>query len=257
MEFTDALTGYGITSDAAYKSTNGGNTWSALSLPDTVGGAIYFHDNNNGFISGIGEIYKTGNGGATWTTVATEGVSFLDYYFVNVSTGIAAAYADSYRCIWRTTDGGLTWSNVYHEQNYFINSVWFTDENSGWAAGYYEKNGKGKLPVIIHTSDGGLTWQNVYINLHPGDLKGQALIHIRFRSELEGIALASYSENVITSDGGETWNLTYNDEEDIIPSYGNYKTLAGFNTLYLAGKRGYVTKWKQHSIPSNPDARIL
>lgn len=100
------------------------------------------------------------------------------------------------------------------------------------------------MPVINHTSDGGLTWQNVYTNWHPGDLKGQALIDIRCRIELEGIALAAYSENVITSDGGTTWNLTYNDEEDIIPSFGIYKTLDGLNDLYITGKKGDVTKWK-------------
>jgi photosystem II stability/assembly factor-like uncharacterized protein len=164
--------------------------------------------------------------------------------FLNASTGMAAAFdEDSYRSMWRTTDGGLSWSNVYKEANYFINSVWFNDENSGWAAGYYAKSGKGKLPIINHTTDVGLTWKNAYINLHPGDLKGQELMDIRFKNELEGIALATYSENVITSDGGITWHLTY-DDEDLIPSYGIYKALDGYGEIFLIGKYGYVTIWK-------------
>jgi photosystem II stability/assembly factor-like uncharacterized protein len=244
LDFTDAHHGYGITIDAVYKTADGGNTWSALNLPGNVGSAICFLDNNNGFVSGQEVIYKTSDGGTSWLTVSTEGVSFVDYYFLNASTGMAAAFdEDSYRSLWRTTDGGLSRSNVYAKENYFINSVWFTDENNGWAAGYYAKSGKGKLPVLNHTTDGGLTWQNAYINLHPGDLKGQALIDIRFKNGLEGIALATYSENVITSDGGATWHLTY-DDEDLIPSFGIYNLLDGFKEIYLAGKNGYVTKWK-------------
>ncbi|MBS1658850.1 MAG: hypothetical protein JST18_12250 [Bacteroidetes bacterium] len=244
LDFTDVQRGYGITTDAAYKTVDGGNTWSALNLPGNVGSAICFFDNSTGIVSGKEVIYKTTDDGATWQTVSTGGVSFVDYYFLNASTGIAAAFdEDSYQCIWRTTDGGQNWSNVYKEENYFITSVWFTDENNGWAAGYYTRQGKGKLPIINHSKDGGLTWKNVYINLHPGDLKGQALIDIRFRNALEGIALATYSENVITSDGGATWHLTY-DDEDLIPSYGIYKLLDSFNEIYLAGKNGYVTRWK-------------
>lgn len=244
LDFTDEHFGYGITTDAAYKTVDGGNTWTALNLPGNVGSAICFLDNNTGIVSGKEVIYNTTDGGATWQTASTGGVSFVDYYFLNASTGIAAAFdEDSYQCIWKTTDGGQNWSNVYREENYNITSVWFTDENNGWAAGYFTKQGKGKLPIINHSNDGGLTWKNVYINLHPGDLKGQALIDIRFKNALEGIALADYSENVITNDGGATWQLTY-DDEDLIPSYGIYKLLDGFNEIYLTGKNGYVTQWK-------------
>lgn len=242
----DAQNGYGLTSDAAYKTTDEGNTWSVLSLPGSIGTALYFLNGESGFIGGNEVIYKTVDGGTTWSTVSTQGVSFVDYYFVNTSVGIAAAYdADSSRCIWRTTDGGQTWSNVYSKENYFINSVWFTNENTGWAAGYYAKTGLGKFPVINQTSDGGLTWKNVYINRYPGDIKGEELLDIRFRNELEGFALSTYSESLTTIDGGLTWKLTYHDDgTELLPSYGIYKTLDGYSEMYLAGREGYVTKWK-------------
>lgn len=205
LNFTDVFNGYGITASAMYKSTDGGNSWIELAVPAINGKALYFINNSTGFVSGKEAIYKTSNSGTTWSTISTIGVSFRDFFFINELSGIAAAYDDdSSKCIWRTTDGGQTWSNVYIEENYFINSIWFTNENNGWAVGYYEQAGRGMLPIINNTSDGGLTWKNVFINRHPGDLKGEELLDIRFKNELEGFVTSTYSESLITSDGGET-----------------------------------------------------
>ena len=246
LQFISSLVGYGITSDAAYKSTDGGVTWSALSLPNSIGKTLYFISENVGFITGNEAIYKTSDGGTTWSTVSTEGVSFTDLYFNSSSTGLATAHdEDTYQCIWRTTDGGSTWSNVCNKEKYFMNSVWFTDATNGWAAGYYNEAGRGMLPLIARSADGGLSWEMAYINRHPGDIIGEELLDIRFKNELEGLATSTYSESVITSDGGLTWNLTYYyDESELIPSYGIYKTLDGFSNMYLTGRNGYVTKWE-------------
>lgn len=244
LDFTDHLNGYGLTMDTAYKSEDGGSTWSALTIPGVIGKAIYFLNKDTGFISGIGVIYKTNDGGASWITVSTGSASVVDYFFVNHSVGIAAALdEEESNSIWRTTDGGLSWSSVYNIEDYFMNSIWFTSENVGWAAGYFDRTGRGKLPVINRTNDGGLTWENVYMNSNPGDEKGEELIDIRFRNENLGLALSTYSENVFTLDGGLTWNPTYVDDRDLIPSYGVYKTLDGYNNMYLIGRKGYFTKW--------------
>jgi photosystem II stability/assembly factor-like uncharacterized protein len=245
LDFTNALNGFAIASNTAYKTVNGGITWSALTMPGSIGTALYFLDSNTGLISGNGEVYKTTNGGTSWASVSTEGVSFVDYYFVSSSIGIAVANdGEAHQSIWRTTDGGSGWTNVYHEENYVFNAVWFISETTGFAAGYYTMPGRGKLPVIHRTTDGGVTWKKIYLNTHPGSIRGQEFIAIRFKNELEGIAIAGYSENVITHDGGLAWQLTDGDEEDIIASYGIYNILDGVNTLYLMGKNGTVTKWE-------------
>lgn len=41
--------------------------------------------------------------------------------------------------------------------NYAVTSVYFPDQNTGYAAGYTPNNGQG---VILKTTDGGLTWVN-------------------------------------------------------------------------------------------------
>ncbi len=244
MDFTDASVGYAITDSTVHKTTNGGSSWSTLTMPEAIAGAVCFVTSSIGFVSSDGVVYKTTNGGSSWSTISTPGVSFTDYYFVSSSLGIAVAEDDSSKCIWRTTNGGTSWSNVFSEENYFISSVWFINDSVGFATGYYSQMGRGKLPVILRSTDEGLTWEQVYMNRDPGDIKGEELIAIRFKNELEGIALSTFSENVITNDGGETWELAYADEGDLFPSFGIYKTLDGSTTLFLAGKNGYVTKWE-------------
>jgi photosystem II stability/assembly factor-like uncharacterized protein len=242
LDFTNASTGYGIATDGVFKTINGGVAWSALTLPGAAGSTLYFFDANAGLIAGKGAIYKTTNGGTTWTTVAIEGVSLTDIYFINPSTGIAAASSNDYRSLWRTTDGGSTWSNVFAAENYFIKAIWFTSENTGWAAGFYSEPGRGKLPIINRTTDGGLTWENVYTNEYPGDIRGETFLDIHFKNENEGAAISTLSENAITVDGGVTWKKTYTLEENLIPSSGIYTTLDGFTKMYLMGRAGAVTK---------------
>lgn len=212
LDFITSLIGYGITSDAVYKTINGGAEWTVLTMPGSIGNAIYFLNKDTGFISGSGVIYKTTNGGGAWNTTTIEGVCFVDFYFMNAATGIAAANHESgYKSIWRTTNGGESWNNVYEAENYFINAIWFTSETTGWAVGYYDKMGWGHLPAIQKSIDGGLTWQNIYINRYPGPTKGEELLDIRFKNEMEGFAVSTYMESVITSDGGQTWKVTYDD----------------------------------------------
>lgn len=244
LDFVSAEVGFALTKDSLYKTSNGSSTWKSIALPGEISNTICFLNDDTGFVSGYEETYQTKDGGNTWLKVATEGVTFKEYCFISSQIGLAAAYDDEYRCIWRTMDGGSTWSNVFNDVNYYINTICFTNESTGWAAGYYDKAGRGKQPVILRTDDAGISWEMVYINRHPGEVRGQEFLAIRFKNELEGFALAEYSENVFTTDGGVTWSLTYDLESALLPSYGIYTTLDGINELYLLGKEGYVTKWK-------------
>lgn len=245
LDFADALNGYAVAADGLHKTTDGGYTWSLLSLPGYTGNSIYFLDSITGFIGGYQMIFKTTDGGLTWSTIYTGDVSFINFCFTSTSVGIAVAYDDEdHKCIWRTTDGGLTWKNTFNERNYFMKSVCFINENSGWAAGYYDEAGLGKEPAILHTTDGGLTWKSVYRYTEIVG-SGETLTDIRFRNEQEGFAISHFSYDVYTIDGGATWNLTHDTNAlGLSPLYGVYKTLDGYNDIYLAGQWGNVAAWK-------------
>lgn len=51
--------------------------------------------------------------------------------------------------LWRTTDGGATWSRVKTVRGY-VGAVCFTDALNGWCSSF--------LRGLLHTSDGGVTW---------------------------------------------------------------------------------------------------
>jgi photosystem II stability/assembly factor-like uncharacterized protein len=186
------------------------------------------------------------NGGQSWSTISLdEGIHFVDYYFINSSTAIAAAHDhDSNQTIWRSTDGGTSWAAVFNEDNNYINTVWATEENTVWSAGYYHLTNGCKLPVINRSDDGGLTWENIYTDESPGDIRGEEFIAIHFKNETEGFAIATYSQSVYTNDAGLTWHFTRDESNnEFIPDWGVYQALGGRNILYLIGRKGTVTRW--------------
>ncbi|MBS1658195.1 MAG: hypothetical protein JST18_08880 [Bacteroidetes bacterium] len=244
MDFTDGLHAFALEADIAYKTSDGGYTWSPLVVPGIIGKSLFFLDSQTGFISGRNTIFRTTDGGENWSTIETDDVSFLDYYFISPLLGIASAYdEESNRSLWRTTDGGLTWMNVFNERNFYMNSVWFTNETTGWAAGYYDRFGI-KEPAILRTTDGGQTWKSAYRNVYV-DSRGESLYDIRFRNEMEGYAISRYAYDVYTTDGGTNWYLAHAaDTLGLSPQYGIYKVLDGYSDMYLIGRRGNIAIWK-------------
>lgn len=72
------------------KTVNGGNTWSVQSFPDGLwDGSIYFIDENNGWLTGSGNIYHSTDGGATWITQETGLGRMHDIFFINRTKGWA------------------------------------------------------------------------------------------------------------------------------------------------------------------------
>jgi photosystem II stability/assembly factor-like uncharacterized protein len=246
IDFIDQLNGFALLSySAAYKTIDGGHSWVSLELPGKIGASIYFQNKNIGFISGKQAIYKTADGGATWKTIALEKIYFHDYYFINETFGIVATNDhDGYRSIWKTKDGGDTWNNVFNQTDYYIHSVLFINESIGWAVGYFDLHGVKHEPTILQTTDAGETWKVVY---HNADLvgEGQELLDIHFKNEKEGIAISNLADNVFTTDGGTTWNRTYDSETLDLPPYGGiYSTLDGFDVMFIGGSDGHLVKWK-------------
>ncbi len=245
LDFTSPELGYALTENTLYKTIDGGNTWLSLELPGNPEPALYFPDNLNGLVSGAGRLFKTSNGGETWTTILTEGISFLDYFFISPSVVVAvAASMKDYQCIWKSIDCGMTWKNVFNEKGYCPKAIFFINKKVGWAAGYYDDAGLGKVPVIVNTTDGGETWSERYRN---EDISGygEPLIDIRFKNELEGYALSRHNYDVFTTDGGQTWQLMSDSQElSETPVYGLFRMLDGVSDLYLIGESGTVAVWK-------------
>jgi len=214
------------------KSVDGGDTWTVGYTPantgtyDWAGLAAIGADTawamsfNSVFNHG-GLIWKTTNGGATWDTIATSiFTSTLDgfpnnIYFWNANEGIICGDPDGTTNeydIYRTMDGGTTWSRVdtanipnpadvdeaaWTTHFQVINdTIWF-DTNEG---------------RVYRSTDRGLHWQvgNTTLAVLPGQTPQQA-IDIAFANGSFGLAryyddATTTNTLVSTTDGGLTWD---------------------------------------------------
>ena len=140
-----------------YYTDNGGDTWTNATPGGTNGiGSICFINETTGFACGTGKILKkTVDGGRSWTFASlplflpASEYNLVCIKFINQKTGfIVGGYMNAKGLILSTTDSGDNW--VKKDMDNAMNSLFFVNENTGYAAG---ANG-----FITKTTDGGSTW---------------------------------------------------------------------------------------------------
>lgn len=209
--FTDSLNGYAVGSGGTILSTqNGGESWiNQVSGTTYFLNSVSFPDSLIGYsIGDEGTILHTRNGGNTWNILKTGREWFpirprgVWYYLTSVCftdsmngyiTGYGYAYqinavytlTDSF--ILKTTDGGISWSEVEFFESE-LQSVYFSDATTGYAVG-----NRGR---IIKTTDGGISW-SYETSGETGVLKS-----IFFTDPLTGYAVGDDGTILKTTNGG-------------------------------------------------------
>ncbi|RPI17004.1 MAG: T9SS C-terminal target domain-containing protein [Ignavibacteriae bacterium] len=147
------------------KTTNGGSNFSALPTGLSNINSISFVDNNTGYcIKNAGHAVKTTNGGNNW--IAINNVTGSLVYFINASTGFVK-YSDwTNDIIYKTINGGGTWSSTSAYTG--INDIKFFNESTG----YYTCNGG----IFCKTTNGGINWIRKILNTN-NDINSLAIIN--------------------------------------------------------------------------------
>ena len=101
---------------AIYASHDAGNTWSLTPTLIPNGNATNFLSTTDAVIFNGDQFYVTKDAAQTWNTVPAD-PKFHDTFammdFVNTSTGwVITSDANSHNSLYRTSDGGATWSNI-------------------------------------------------------------------------------------------------------------------------------------------------
>jgi photosystem II stability/assembly factor-like uncharacterized protein len=160
-----------------------------------------------------GAIHRTTNGGLNWVNMTAPGMYTNSTAFTNIvsflTPSIGITQGDPVNGefeIWRTTDGGNTWTmvpgaNIPNPIN--IGEFAIVD--------LYAKHGSSNLWFgtnagrMYRTTDAGLTWSVSTV----GSIT-DVLIEIAFTSPLVGLTYVSNGTTIDvynTIDGGATWNL--------------------------------------------------
>ena len=112
LSFIDLNIGFCVDENRVFKSLDGGQNWSPISIFNNIyPTGLSFVNSNVGFMcegSG-GYIHKTTNGGISWTTVGSVSAQITDIKFINENIGFVCCVNAS---VYKTTNGGQTWTHL-------------------------------------------------------------------------------------------------------------------------------------------------
>jgi len=242
--FNDNNTGWVSGTDGTIiRTTNGGNSWlnTGGNLTNETIIDLYFSSLNNGWAVGHhGKILNTTNSGINWSLQNSNTQDNLfNVHFRNDLTGWVAGDNG----IIKTTNGGDTWQLSFEFP--WMYSVFFIDENTGWAGGRFGK--------LVKTTNGGNNWTD-----QTGGT-GATYYSIKFSDQSSGWAVGDYNTIIRTSDGGESWTRQLNGIDNIYLKLSEiFIAEDDGNTAWISGYYGYVFKttnagvnWYRSDVPQN------
>ena len=227
-------------------TTDGGINWIEQGSDSTSClRSVFFLDSENGWAVGDNDILHTDDAGDNWT-IQQSGTGGYEVFFTDLMNGWVASSAG----LLKTTDGGLNW-NVHIPAepgagDYF-ESVFFIDQNEGWASNAGGMYGQG---AILHTTDAFDTWDT--IALCSGGEEGHCGYYSLYFKDPANGWMFSYSGSsggwwptysvalMKTTDGGISW------------VYIDLPTQEGLNSLYFIQQgKGFIVG--EHGVIFNTD----
>jgi photosystem II stability/assembly factor-like uncharacterized protein len=172
------------------RTTDGGQTWQPVVSPNNAY-EVRFLTPSFGWVSDNYAVAITHNAGAIWEHALLGGsqITYPDFIDENVGVGIE----DDDETLWRTVDGGATWTNVLQRAfNNFdeFHTVRFLDADTVIATGY---------STIFRSTDAGQTWTEV---LTDPDLYLTGRITV---FDEQTVLIDHFSVGFLSTDAGATW----------------------------------------------------
>src|SRR4051812_11200573 len=236
---------FGAVAGGVWQTTDGGGTWKPLTddTPVSSVGAIAVAPSNHDIIYvGTGEaaprgditygdgVYKSTDGGKTWSHVGLEDTRQIGALIVdpdNPDIVLVAALGHAFgpnaeRGIFRTTDGGKSWTKVlYRDQQTGAIDVSFDPHNSKivyaalWQARRQPWNfsSGGSGSGLYRSADGGITWKQLGGNGLPAGILGRIHVSVSGADSKRIYAMIEAAEGGLfrSDDGGGHWQRINDD----------------------------------------------
>jgi len=227
-----------------------------LSSFDGVGSLeqVQFVSNLIGFItvhkdSIATEVIKTTDGGMSWESLGVILGGYVnDTFFWDEQTGIITTYSNfTYPVLLKTEDGGSNWGEQSFPELVGNITDLFTDEQGN----IYGRTSEFDVPGhIIRSTDRGESWETIYVlpswrgkilgveygriyieqpehEIFVLDLEGNKVDHLQVEHlnnlivdfkviDQDNIIATSYRDAIKTSDGGQSWELLFEDDVRMI-----------------------------------------
>lgn len=234
--------GYEMPVGTIIKTTDGGDSWFELdsSFYLSTFNDVKFLSDNLGFIAG-NNLFSTADGGESWTlrysvTASSNQIYSMD--FPTTSLGFAVGTGGIFL---KTSDNGNTWEQQGNVPMINYYSIYFPDQNTGYAAG--------KLK-ILKTTDSGNNWTEIPMSV--------TFREINFVTADIGYGVGPNGLILKTTDGGNSWtNLSISTTEPLyaVDFYDQDTGFVSGGTYIISGIIYKTTNggisWVKQLVPTN------
>jgi photosystem II stability/assembly factor-like uncharacterized protein len=186
-----------------YRTEDDGANWGAISVEGIERlRSFHFPNQETGYaVGGQSNLIKTTDGGASWEEVSADlpdGLNILEVSFTSSDTGWIVN-RDLSDHLWKTADGGLTWSSSTVSQNVRWSGVDFVNDTLGYLYG-----GSSIVGKVYQTTDAGASWTSLHnINLAIND------VHFATDGAVNRTWIAGIAGNIERQESNTAVNAAY------------------------------------------------
>lgn len=225
----DSLHIYACGNQLIVSTNDGGLNWSSYTFSSEEARLedIFFSDPQHGWaVTESDTIYITQDGGTQWNAFTLPDYAYNNraLYFVDQDNGWLAG-----DCIYRTTDGGMTWE-MQVQGGLYPNDIYFDDLMTGW---FILHEGD-----IYHTTDGGENWNLQLTNAY-------YIYEMAFTDNQHGWVVGYEGIMWNTSNGGNTWIKSY------LPTLEAYRSISSVDQshIWVCGQDGAILQYTGNGKP--------
>lgn len=160
LYFVNNTTGYFLSQNSVYKTTDRGNSWNITNLGNTLSD-IFFINDFTGWVCSSNSIYKTTDGWDSRISIPVSQFGLRNIFFTDSLLGWVSG---NNGIISYTTDGGYTWTNQNSGTNSNMSSLFFINSKIGWVLGHQFVNPFLSFASIYKTTNGGITFINIAVS---------------------------------------------------------------------------------------------